>query len=334
MQPEIPVCIRIYYRKEQINMKHIRKAKISAVLIAAAIAAGAATMPASAKYNLSTTTQGTAFMPAAQTYWKYGEMNKYLAGFYWNCGLPEQCSWRPCEDHSTTSMCNSYPAGIEVRDKYESYTPYPYHMKGQKYWQCAGFARMLASDFFGFNGDKIDNTQDDGVWMNIPYKNGFQFRFGDQLRVKNSSHVIFVTGVNGNTLTFADCNADNHCRIRWDVSATITKSYGSDGQIHAYLKFRDENGQNQRWSIDSIQRPVMAGDIDGDCRITMTDVDSIWAIYAGYFDTNGKDMTIIREAADLNNDNQVTFADYYIAYTQYDGSGYFGSQRFITCLTD
>ena len=51
-------------------MKHIRKAKISAVLIAAAIAAGAATMPASAKYNLSTTTQGTAFMPAAQTYWK------------------------------------------------------------------------------------------------------------------------------------------------------------------------------------------------------------------------------------------------------------------------
>ncbi len=45
---------------------------------------------------------------------------------------------------------------------------------------------------------------------------------GDVIRYRYNTHSVFVTKVTADTITFADCNWDGHCKIRWNV--TIPKS--------------------------------------------------------------------------------------------------------------
>ena len=49
---------------------------------------------------------------------------------------------------------------------------------------------------------------------------------------KNNGHSIWVTAVNGDTITYADCNSDRQCKIMWgktisksEVAATLTNVY-------------------------------------------------------------------------------------------------------------
>ena len=42
------------------------------------------------------------------------------------------------------------------------------------------------------------------------------------IRYRYNTHSVFVTKVTADTITFADCNWDGHCKIRWNV--TIPKS--------------------------------------------------------------------------------------------------------------
>lgn len=78
--------------------------------------------------------------------------------------------------------------------------------------QCFGFAEKLAYDVFGTNPSR--------TWTKSYSLNNV--KKGDIIRYKNNGHSIFVTNVSGNTITYADCNSDGHCLIRWDV--TIAKS--------------------------------------------------------------------------------------------------------------
>ena len=315
-------------------MKHKFKAKISIDLISASIAAETSVLSASAKHNDSTITQGETLMPTIQTYWKYGEMYKYQAGRYWNDLDPDKpTSNTPCDDHDELEEsdqgvhCKGYQRGYEFG---EGYTPlngmyYPYYYVSQ----CWGFAKMLASDFYGGCN----------VWLQLHYENGYlfrdidQIRVGDQIRIRNvindSQHSVFVTQVNGNSLKFADCNWDNQCGIRWDVSATVGYYY-SNGHMHRTLNF---NGYSL--DIDYIERPVMAGDVDGDSKITWNDVSAIAQIFLGTYDFSNKDKNVIIGAADLDNDGQISFNDCYLAYYQYDDeSNYFKSQRFLTSIDE
>lgn len=77
--------------------------------------------------------------------------------------------------------------------------------------QCAGFAYKLGYDAFG----SVPTS-----WTQLSNMNSL--KAGDIIRYKNNHHSIFVTGVNGNTITYADCNSDGHCKIMWDK--TISKS--------------------------------------------------------------------------------------------------------------
>ena len=93
----------------------------------------------------------------------------------------------------------------------------------------------------------------------------------------------------------------------------------------------DENGYYTP-QIDWIERPVMAGDVDGDSVITPNDFSIMSQIFLNNYDFSGKDRNAITRIADLDNDGSVSFADLYIAYYQYDGSGYYRNLGFLNSL--
>ncbi|MBQ5970576.1 MAG: hypothetical protein IJL52_10790, partial [Clostridia bacterium] len=125
---------------------------------------------------------------------------QYPAGKYWNGGDASTCTSSPCTHHngncpySGSCGCNTF--------------------KGHAI-QCMGFAYQLASLVYG--GDPyVERTANQSTSALDSLK------AGDIITYKNGGHTIFVTGVEGDTITFADCNSDYQCGIRWDE--TISKS--------------------------------------------------------------------------------------------------------------
>ncbi len=108
----------------------------------------------------------------------------------------------PCPKHGTigtsSQTCNGFqPGGTQLA------------------WQCMGFANKLGYDAYG------SNPRD---WTKLSNMNSL--KAGDIIRYKNDTHSIFVTGVNGNTITYADCNSDGHCKIMWDKTISKSDIYG------------------------------------------------------------------------------------------------------------
>lgn len=124
---------------------------------------------------------------------------KYPHGKYWNGGNANSYTSSPCTHHGSCSYngscgCNSF--------------------KGHAI-QCMGFAYQLA--YLVYGGDPYADWKTN---KNVSALDSL--KAGDVVRYKNNGHSIFVTGVSGNTVTYADCNSDGHCIIRWNQ--TISKS--------------------------------------------------------------------------------------------------------------
>ena len=125
--------------------------------------------------------------------------SKFPNRYYWNhdgaSSNPDGCTTTECVYHAPTApdgpRCNNFLG----------------------YSQCWGFATKLAYDYY--NGNNFNND-----WNKV--YNLDSLKAGDVIRYKNGGHVIWVTGVNGDTITYADCNSDLHCLIRWGV--TISKT--------------------------------------------------------------------------------------------------------------
>ena len=125
--------------------------------------------------------------------------SKYPHGKYWNGGNANSYTSNPCTHHGNCSYsgscgCNSF--------------------KGHAI-QCMGFAYQLA--YLVYGGDPYVDWKSN---KNVSALDSL--KAGDVVRYKNNGHSIFVTGVSGNTVTYADCNSDGHCKIRWNQ--TIQKS--------------------------------------------------------------------------------------------------------------
>lgn len=73
--------------------------------------------------------------------------------------------------------------------------------------QCMGFAYKLGYDAFGSDPRKWSKTTDLS-----------KLKAGDIIRY--GGHSIFVTAVNGSTITFGDCNFAGTCKIRWNKTTT------------------------------------------------------------------------------------------------------------------
>ena len=138
---------------------------------------------------------------------------KFPNGKYWNhANNPgkdnnNQNGWTdtPCPQHgnvgTSSQTCNGFQPGAT-----------------QLSWQCMGFAEKLGYDATGAN--PRDNANG---WQTVTSASALDsLKPGDIVRYKNNGHSIYVIGVNGDTVVYADCNSDGHCKIRWD--ATISKA--------------------------------------------------------------------------------------------------------------
>ena len=127
---------------------------------------------------------------------------KFPGGKYWNGGNANSYTSSPCNHHGSCSYsgscgCNSF-LGLSI--------------------QCMGYAEKLGYDATGYNPRNNANG-----WYTYTSASALDsLKPGDIVRYKNNSHSIYVTAVNGDTVTYTDCNSDGHCIIRWDV--TISKS--------------------------------------------------------------------------------------------------------------
>ena len=121
----------------------------------------------------------------------------------------------PCPEHMTvgTSVqtCNAFLPG-----------------NTQLSWQCMGYAEKLGYDATGYNPRNNANG-----WRTYESASALDnLKPGDIVRFDNgkNDHSIYVLGVNGDTVTYTDCNSDGHCVIRWD--ATISKAKLRSAFIH------------------------------------------------------------------------------------------------------
>lgn len=134
-------------------------------------------------------------------------MEKFPDGKYWNGGNADGWTETPCTHHAYCSGydgscgCNSF-MGMSI--------------------QCMGFAEKL-----GYDSTTYNPRVDANGWYR--YRNSSSIdnlKPGDIVRLNStaSGHSIFITHVNGEYVTYADCNSRNRsCNIRW--GATTTKTY-------------------------------------------------------------------------------------------------------------
>ena len=126
-------------------------------------------------------------------------MEKYPHGTYWNGGDPETYTLIPCDhhyecDYGGSCGCNSF-RGLGI--------------------QCLGFAYQIATLIYGGN-QYIERAP---IYDPASLDN---LKAGDIVRFRNGTHSIIITDVDGDIVTYADCNSDHHCVIRWEQ--TILKS--------------------------------------------------------------------------------------------------------------
>lgn len=137
-------------------------------------------------------------------------MAKFPHGKYWNGGDYYGNTWTetPCTHHGS---CNAYDGRCGCNS-----------FMGMSI-QCMGFAEKLGYDATTYN----PRVNANGWYKYTSVSALNNLKPGDIVRMDSASgygHSIYVTGVDGETVTFADCNSYNRsCNIRW--GATTTKSY-------------------------------------------------------------------------------------------------------------
>lgn len=82
--------------------------------------------------------------------------------------------------------------------------------------QCFGFANKMAYLIFG--------SVPELHWTK--YTSVDNYYAGDYVRVRNDRHSIFITKVQGDTITYVDCNNIGPCQVKWDrqISKSSLKS--------------------------------------------------------------------------------------------------------------
>ena len=127
---------------------------------------------------------------------KVAELQKeYPKGYYWNhAGNTKNGS-------VTTTPCN-HKEGKCYCNVYDSKSTRACGFKVGR--QCAGFASMLSDEVFG---------KDAPVRIFYNYD---EIRVGDQARINNNSHTVFIIEKTDDYVVVAECNADyKTCVINW-----------------------------------------------------------------------------------------------------------------------
>jgi len=128
---------------------------------------------------------------------------KFPHGKYWNGGNADSYTSSPCTHHNRSGRSCSHSACADG-----GYCCYYGNCGCNSFAnsiQCYGFANKLAYDYYG--------SVPTSSWSTV--KNLNSLKAGDVIRY--SGHSVWVTNVSGNTVTYADCNSDLQCKIRWNV---------------------------------------------------------------------------------------------------------------------
>ena len=106
------------------------------------------------------------------------------------------------------SLQGKYPAGTKYLENYCS--------DGYRAKECHGYALQLRIDLTGKNPMKTCRKIKDKNAIN-------NLKAGDLIRYRDDGHTILVTAVNGEDVTYTDCNWNHDKAIRWNVHITKQK---------------------------------------------------------------------------------------------------------------
>ena len=211
---------------------------------------------------------------------------KFPEGKYWNHALngtnnPDTYTNTPCpSNHAYVDTCMHFANAS----------------------QCCGFAKKIAYDVFG------------SYPPNWTIGNINNVKAGDVIHYSTSSswgHWVMVINRNGNTLTFGECNYDNHCGISWSRTSTISQIASKTPTVYvAPNELKYNNGNNDNNYVD----------IGTDFYASITHIAS-W----NHLTVESNDNVDI--CSDTNFDNQ-----YWKFYRQYDGSYKIVSAKNDKCL--
>ena len=167
---------------------------------------------------------------------------KFPDGKYWNhlAGEPDNPNgWTetPC-DHSVSDPCNTCNTFIDWNTRWSGK-------------QCFGFAMKVNYDIYGstFTGW----TQDSDVTT---------LKAGDVVRLYNDSHSIIIQMVEGEAVTYAECNTEAPCQISWNETTTVSA-------LKKNLTYVAHAPYEAPQTPDDKERAL--GDINNDGKINMSD---------------------------------------------------------------
>ncbi len=260
------------------------------------------------------------------------EMRDLSKDYYWNNKDGGTYSHTAC-DHSRdgTNNCNSvyYHAAYEYKGQiYQEAKE-----KSEPSNQCFGFAYKLAQHFWGTDYFIRRKTTYTDPKVGDIVRLHFTAKEADGITTRNIGHSLFITGISGSDITFADCNADlNDCRIRWKA----TEYYDSFEVVTGRSKGKNMVKVTKDYlksHTEYYYRPILKGDFDSNDRIDSSDVEH-FKTYLKYGQT-GSNPT---EMFDINSDGKLTEADYtqlqYYANLSYVDGHLFGTGRADEYYTD
>lgn len=246
---------------------------ITSVMLAAGIIAGSAAVPV--KEN-SVEAAGSKLMyndVASKLQSRINEeKNKFPNGKYWN----HKGRSTGDEDDYSYIACN------HIQDKVNEnlYCSTVKDSKGKVFHQCGGFAYKLAKDIWQtteFYSNAIDSTYEPKVGDNVR----FEVPVEDKTKTKKASntqpHSIFITGISGDKITFAECNGDlEDCKICWGSekyytkviaeTKSVKKSDGTYADATLYSGVSSSRTYVTKSYLikygSSYQRPFIAGDLN------------------------------------------------------------------------
>lgn len=174
---------------------------------------------------------------------------KFPSGKYWNhAGNPGSSYAKNNQDGYTSTPCSQHGTVGTAQQTCNGFAPNGTQLS----WQCMGYAEKLGYDSTGYNPRNNTNG-----WQTYTNSSALDsLKAGDIVRYKSDKHSIFVTDVNGNTVTYTDCNSDGHCKIRWDQ--TISKATLKSSFTHlrsAPKRIEDSNpstGNSPAGYLDSV----------------------------------------------------------------------------------
>lgn len=271
------------------KLKRIASALLSVTMLTTVLAGSNFTLQADAasSYPTKLSTILNGWSGRLQT-----EQQKFPNGKYWNnynASNNKNYSSTPCnhnrdgKTHCNQILMHNPINQNHTRIQYDLYDSICYCS------QCAGFTRQLAQDIWGtvsFVQYRLEKSGNTNGYINYNYggKKLYEPQIGDQVRLFSDSsgkqgHSIFITGISGNQITFADCNGDlNTCKIAWNKKTTL--NYETNTTVSVTKSFLRNNAVY-------IERPIIQGDLNLNGKIDSND----YTLFQNSYIQNGNPIT-------------------------------------------